>query len=232
MSRFITTSDYEAIIRDAHKTMVTDDNAAVLALCESTALEDIAGYLRFDFDVDAILGHRVFEHSLTATYLAFDLVVTSTGVWYVALQNVPVSTALSNAAYWLKDEMNHPLAHAATTAFTKGDTVTGIHGEKYLVLQDTTGAALTDTETFWLKRNESILMCALHISLYYLHHRISAKQIPEWRLLAYEQSLAKLKAIRKKEINPGLPLLGAELAPEAVGSIVIEGNTKQDNSWA
>jgi hypothetical protein len=55
-------------------------------------------------------------------------------------------------------------------------------------------------------RHDTIVALVLDIALYRLHKRINPKKIPEIRRIAYEDALALLKAIQKRENNPvGLP---------------------------
>lgn len=230
MTYWLTTSDYKSVIRSTTTDMVTDASDANKVAAEASALDEVSGYLAFDYDYGRILGHRVFDHVLANTYLEQDMVIDSAGVQYVALQDVPASTALSNAAYWLKDEQKQPQLHDATTAFLKGGTVLGPNGERYLVLANSTGDDLTDADIFWLKRNNLLVMIAVDIALYHLHARIHAKQMPVWRLERYEQAIAKLKAIRKLEMNPGLPVIGAT-AGTATGNILMTSNEKRNNAW-
>jgi len=235
MSQFICSTDYKTIIRQAVTDMVQDGDTLIRVQAEATALDEIQGYLQYDYDVWAILGHRVFDHVLANTYKKGDLAVTTNGDNYVARQDVPANTAIGSSAYWLKDWLFHPVAHTEDATYTAGDTVTGPYGERYLVLETTTvGKPITDTDTFWLKRNNKILMIALEISLYYQHKRIAAKQIPEIRLLAYEQAILDLEKIRKKQVNPGLPLRDTETnpVPPATGTLSIISNPKAGNAWA
>jgi hypothetical protein len=229
MTNWLCTSDYKSTIRPGVRDMVTDADETNRLAAEAAALEEVRGYLAFGFDVARLFGHRVFDHVLTNSYLKGNQVIASNGNTYIALQDVPASTALSNANYWLQDVPQLILTHDEDTAFTKGNSVMGPFGETYLVLADTTGAALDDTDTFYLRRNNLLVMITLDIALYHLHARISAKQIPEWRGMRYTEALAKLDKIRQNKMNPGLPTLDGTAA--ATGVITIHSNQKRNNSW-
>jgi hypothetical protein len=234
MSQFICSTDYRTIIRSNVEQMVQDGDTSIRVQAEATALDEIQGYLQYDYLVYDILGHRVFDHVQANAYKKGDLAITTDGTNYVALQDVPVDTAISNTAYWLKDELLHPQPHSETTSFDIGETATGPYGERYLVMQNTAGAPLTNTDCFWLKRNNQILMIALELSLYYQHKRIAAKQIPELRLTGYEQSILMLEKIRRKQVNPGLPVRDAVTnpVPSSTGTLSIVSNTKANNAWS
>jgi phage gp36-like protein len=55
-------------------------------------------------------------------------------------------------------------------------------------------------------RNSTLVAIVLDIALYRLHKRINPRQIPEIRRIAYEDAIALLKSINKRENIPvGLP---------------------------
>ena len=232
---WITNTDYLTVIRSNVETMVTDATPSVKRLAESAALEEVKGYLRGSacYDVPYIFGHRAFDHEAANAYLKNDLAIDGSYIQYVALQDVPTGTALTETAYWLKDEQKTPQAHSSATEFSKGDTVTGPNEEQYLVIQDTgaNGRPLTDREYFWLKRNGLLLMILLDVTVYHLHQRIHAKQIPQVRIDRYDMAVAKLKSIKKKEIVLAAPAPVMEEGEKPVGIIAVTSQQKRDNNW-
>lgn len=55
-------------------------------------------------------------------------------------------------------------------------------------------------------RNKTIVALTLDIALYRLHKRTNPRQIPEIRRVAFEDALAMLAKIQKRDVNPvGLP---------------------------
>ncbi len=54
-------------------------------------------------------------------------------------------------------------------------------------------------------RDKSIIQVYVHLSLYNLFSRISPVQIPEQRIMNYEQSMKWLKMVAKADITPDLP---------------------------
>ena len=229
MSNWITNHDYKTVIRSEVSNMVTDTDDSTRHQAEAAAIQEAKGYLSFGYDVAAIFGHKVYIHDISETYQKHDLVFDGIGTYYVALQDIPIGTDLDDNSFWLIDIGATVQQHNGTAIFGKGDTVAGPHGEEYLVLQTTTGAALTDTGTFYLKRNTLLVMCAVDIALYHLHARIHAKQVPEWRLVRYDDAIKKLKEIRKGNMNPGLPIIAETAA--ATGEIALTSNTKRNNNW-
>jgi phage gp36-like protein len=80
-------------------------------------------------------------------------------------------------------------------------------------------------------RHKTIVALVMDIALYRLHFRINPRQIPDIRRIAYEDALALLKAIQKRESNPvGLPPAiddeGNEQSISRFG-----GNTKMNHRW-
>lgn len=56
-------------------------------------------------------------------------------------------------------------------------------------------------------RHPTIVSLVLDIAMYRLHKRINPRQIPDIRRIGYEDAMALLKAIQKRESQPvGLPL--------------------------
>lgn len=66
-----------------------------------------------------------------------------------------------------------------------------------------------DIETIFAQtngaRDKSIIQVYVHISLYNLFSRVSPVQIPEQRVMNYEQAMKWLKMVVKNEITPDLP---------------------------
>jgi hypothetical protein len=82
-----------------------------------------------------------------------------------------------------------------------------------------------------LKRNDLLLLIVLDVAVYHIHRRIHAKQVPEFRLLAYEEAKDKLDKICRGQILPGLPMPTLAAGEVEVGNIVIQSNPKRNNSW-
>ena len=76
-------------------------------------------------------------------------------------------------------------------------------------------------------RNQSVLEYYISMTLYYLHHRLSPKNIPDTRINAYKEAMIWLDQAKNADINVGL----IEIQPPTGLRIRSGGNVKLDNSY-
>jgi phage gp36-like protein len=56
-------------------------------------------------------------------------------------------------------------------------------------------------------RSQLILMYLVDIALYHLHSRIMLNNIPQLRIIRYEQAISWLEAVSKGKLSPDLPIV-------------------------
>lgn len=77
--------------------------------------------------------------------------------------------------------------------------------EAYLAANyDTTTEFAIDGSVAPTTRNKLIIRCMINISLYYIYHSVSPRDIPEMRQRLYTECIDMLKAYRDGEIDFGL----------------------------
>lgn len=120
--RVITVADFEGLID-------SDDN--VWQDAELSAVEEVKSYLRHRYDVAAEFDKE--EHDSTLTYEEGDVVIVTTGSnqgVYVALQDVPTSTLITDAAFWkLSDPRNSKMV-TATVLIVLYENYTRLNGSE------------------------------------------------------------------------------------------------------
>ncbi len=75
-------------------------------------------------------------------------------------------------------------------------------------------------------RNPVIVMYAVDIAIYQLHHLINPRKLPELRKERFELAQDWLQRVSKQLINPELPL---HATPDQIDYIKFGGNTKRNN---
>lgn len=75
-------------------------------------------------------------------------------------------------------------------------------------------------------RNPVILLYAIDIAIYQLHHLINPRKLPEMRKERFEKAQDWLQRVSKQLINPELPL---HATPDEIDYIKFGGNTKRTN---
>lgn len=92
------------------------------------------------------------------------------------------------------------------------------------------GAEITDA-TKWLAsdpRSRQVVKAVVDLTLYYIHERISPRNVPELRRMDYEDSISKLKGFAEGDTtNIKLPLI----QPKQGRRIRFGGNVKNNNSY-
>jgi hypothetical protein len=92
------------------------------------------------------------------------------------------------------------------------------------------GAEITDT-TVWSAsdpRSKQVVKAVADLTLYYVHERISPRNVPEQRAVAYQASIEKLKGFAEGDTtNIKLPLI----QPKQGRRIRYGGNVKNNNSY-
>lgn len=229
----ITQYDYDAIIKESVKQMVTDQDDLKRIKAERYAKEEIESYLNFCYDTARLFGFNVFVYDVGDSYGRLSLVIDpSTGLEYVCIQDVPSGTALTDSAFFVTGSP-YPITYSNSLGFLKGDSIRDSVGVTYICIQDAPpNTNLNNTDYFFLARNQLIVMLMVDISIYHYHARIHQKQVPQTRIDRYLDAIDKLKRIRRKEMNPALPLLGTdeEGNPES-GVMNFYSNPKRNNCW-
>lgn len=95
------------------------------------------------------------------------------------------------------------------TAWIAGQQVTH-QGGYWVALQDNSGKepGQVGSENYWENkdlRNPKVVQVCVDVVLYDLHSRIAKRQIPELRVVRYDDGIAWLKQVYKKNVNPNLP---------------------------
>lgn len=80
-------------------------------------------------------------------------------------------------------------------------------------------------------RNHRIVMIMVDVVLYHIHSRIAPRNIPEVRIIRYEQAIDWLKAVNRGSIVPDLPILKDEDGEDAGGGFRTGSNEKQNHHW-
>lgn len=75
-------------------------------------------------------------------------------------------------------------------------------------------------------RNPVILMYAIDIAIYQLHHLINPRKVPDMRMERFEKAQDWLQRVSKQLINPDLPV---HASPDTIDFIKFGGNTKRSN---
>lgn len=75
-------------------------------------------------------------------------------------------------------------------------------------------------------RNSQLVKVIVDISLFYSHHRVNPRKIPEHRAKAYERAEKWLKMANKGEIELALPKLETD---DKMDFVVYGGNTPRQN---
>lgn len=233
MYRFVCNYDYTSLIKDAIKTMVTDANDQVRHRAEQFAREEIEGYLNLEYNVDRILNHQVYDFAANATHQVNDLIIKSDGTQYVCIEANANTNDIDNATKFVKEDLSKIKIYDVAVANTKGDTVVGPDKVKYLCIKDApAGTSLFDTEYFYTKRNDLIVMLYCDIAIYHYHARINPNQVPQLRVDRYMDAQDKLKRIRRKELTPAIPRADRNDDGEPdTGAMVFVANQKRGNGW-
>ena len=132
---FLIPEDFDFIIREEDLSVITGQDTSLLDHAERLATEEVAGYLRHRYDVDAIMA-------------------------------------------------------------TTGDD-----------------------------RQAQLVSLLVDITLYHLHSRISARNIPDLRVKRYDDAIMWLKMVANGAISPDLPVI----APEQGKRTIWGSNTKKEN---
>ncbi len=75
-------------------------------------------------------------------------------------------------------------------------------------------------------RNPLIVMYMVDVVLYHIHSRIAPRNIPEVRIVRYEQAVEFLKRVNKGSILPDLPLLKNDKGETEGGGFRMGSNPK------
>lgn len=230
---FITPYDYLTLIREAVKGMVTNDEDSRRATAEEFAIEEMAGYLNYDYDVPRIFDFNVVELASSTNYTPGQLIIDpATGNQYVCIA-AGNDTEIGDNTKFVRADGQPSLVYTATGSYTKGNLLIDAQRVSYLCIKNApAGTALTNKEYFFLRRSALMVMLAIDISVYHYHARINPNQVPQIRIDRYLDAIQKLKMIRKGEMRPAIPRIDtdADGQPNAIG-FDMWSNAKRDNSW-
>lgn len=230
---FLCPNDYLFIIRSDVSGMVTDANATVRTQAERAAQDEIEGYLLHDYDVARTLDYSTRNLVTGDTYTPGDLVISTAGEHYICI--APGTGAeVADTTKFIPDRYSLPLPWAASTEYAPGVTISGPSRLQYLCIQErpSAGPDLSDTDFFFLKRNDLLVMIFLDIAVYHFHARQNPNQVPTLRIERYEAAIDKLKRIRRKELTPAIPTIAATddgSSGSALATMV--SNDKRNNAY-
>lgn len=233
MYRFVCNYDYAALIKDSIKQMVTDENDQVRRRAEQFAREEIEGYLNLEYDVDRTLNHQVYDFVADITHAINDLIIQNDGKQFVCIEANANTNAIDDSTKFVEDKLAIIKTYTATAEFEKGQTVIGSDKVKYLCIKNApAGTSLFDTEYFYVKRNDLMVMLYCDIAIYHYHARINPNQVPQLRVDRYLDAIDKLKRIRRKELTPAIPRADRndDGSPDT-GAMMMTSNDKRNNSW-
>jgi len=232
MYRFVCDYDYQSIIRDAVKVILTDNNVQVRLRAEQFAREEIESYLNTEYDVDLILNHQVFDLVTNQVRKKGDWIIKSDGTVYVCILEGANTTDITNQTKFLEDKLVIK-QFVEPNNFTAGDTLIDTAKVKWFCIQNApTGTALSDADYYRIKRNDLIVMLYCDIAIYHFHARINPSKVPQLRIDRYMDALDKLKRIRRKEMTPAIPRTDRndDGSPDG-GAIVYYSNEKRKTGW-
>ena len=102
MGFYLLKTDFDRYTTAVKLNGITDNIDIVWQLALSSVIETVSSYLRFRYDTDKEFA-TIESHVITNTYLSGARVVDGTDL-YFAIQDVPVSTALTDTAFWTKGD--------------------------------------------------------------------------------------------------------------------------------
>lgn len=227
---YITSYDYQTIIRESVKALVTNNEDERRTSAEAYAIEEISGYLANEYDVEAIFGFdaRLLEDA--ATYDEGQLVIDpDTGAEYICIADGAAAADIAELDSFLPIP-NRAERYDDEVGALAGDLVYDTDRVKYLLLEDVAPGDELATASKFLLRSNYLVMLAVDISVYHYHSRTASNQIPQIRIERYLDAIEKLKSIRKGMMQPPLPR-HQPASQKRTGSIEMYSNEKRDNGW-
>jgi hypothetical protein len=89
------------------------------------------------------------------------------------------------------------------------------------IVADGTNAEIPGQSIKWIfedPRDQRLVQVLIDIVLYHIHKRVSPREIPTHRLVAYDQALYWLKSIREGQLSSSLPMVENPLTSPTIVS--------------
>jgi len=106
---FTSNTDLTTVLSSTEMSQVITPNANNRKRAEEFAVQEAVAYLNFQYDTDTIFDFSVFDFSISESYTENQIIVDANGVAYTCIQNAPVNTALSNAAFFEQRDDRNPI---------------------------------------------------------------------------------------------------------------------------
>lgn len=104
MAFYLLKSDFQRYITDTNLDGITEADDSAWQKMLSSVIETVSSYMRFRYDTDKEF--VLTEHVPADTYLAGDTVIDA-DKFYIAIQDVPATTLITNVAYWTESDFRN-----------------------------------------------------------------------------------------------------------------------------
>lgn len=205
-NKYLRKVDYDPIIRNEVLDVITDD-VTVLDQAERRAIETVQSHLSPKYDTDKIFD--LSGYSATQTFAIGDYIEYVEPAWvsstvYTAGDIVSYSSSTGDLIYTAIASGSGNTPSTVASAWTQ----TAINNEIYTSLESQTGTKPSLTGSTWEQkdgRSQVILGLVVDLTLYELHSRINPRNIPEHRLVRWEEALGMLEKIQDNKVDLSLP---------------------------
>lgn len=140
-------------------------------------------------------------------------------IWQMKVPSA-METMLGHTRHWydMPTEIADICAYDVADTYTTGQRVAGpadANGIRtlYIALQDVpAGTALTDTTFFEERdsRNPVLVEIVSHLIVYHISRRINPRQLPEQRIMDFDNAMMMLKKIQRGEVDLDIPKRAAD----------------------
>lgn len=208
--RFLLPTDYTPHIRAEVLDVLCDYDTTNRLTIEQASIEEMRSYLTHRYDTEKVFFHiaewNAYSGYSPGSHVTNPLVLPG-------VNNSTIYTSSIQVAGDMPPPLWSNLVPYASNAIVYYDDDTTTTG----TWQNTSGSPTTapPPQPQWTKvsdlwipgspRNPLIVQYTTDIVLYHLHKRANPRDIPQLRVIAYDQAMSWLKAASKETISPNLP---------------------------